>query len=399
MKGNPYAPVQAILPSDTPYEGGLVMIGDSLRLVLKLHQLSTDRSRHGMIRLSVGFCDLVDSLDYPIELVSEGIGAHRQHYLVIPWAANITVPDKKRKTPFDALIRTLAPKPAPMGSKRLIADEISEGRRSLSDRAATISSLLKQAQINATPLSAEEICLLVLRSYGLRNPELGPAAARALIGPDTWPEAFSGILLRTVPLSAEKETLISGSLFNRTLYWGTFPPHVQDGWLQRIVERHAFPTRVALYVNPLPAKQWIKKARLQIAHDHAEVVSDRQRGFLPRPLIEHRLQQMTELLDAVEQDVTKPYQVSVFITVEAESESLLDARVDQLIESITSGSLKVAQFRQREAFETALPLLYHRMLDHSSVRFVHTQGVSTMIPLYPATDNPPDPPTLLPVGF
>lgn len=182
-----------------------------------------------------------------------------------------------------------------------------------------------------------------------------------------------------VDASSPHHVVISGEL-HRTLYMHTFPPQVEDGWLSPLY-RFEHPVDTAIYIQPLPVRAWVKRERQRISHDEAALRKEIEDGMnVPNPRRRARLAETLELINAVETDLTRPYQVLIASTVRAHSERELD-RVTELIEDrLSMATTRRAMFKHKQGFETTMPLASNELADLDAVRFLHTQGVQTLFP-------------------
>lgn len=178
-----------------------------------------------------------------------------------------------------------------------------------------------------------------------------------------------------------------GEDYTRTIYWHAFPPNVPDGWLARFL-RYEEPLHLSIAIQPLPKTALAKRFRRQAAQDEAAVNKEVEQGFIPNHQRQQRLAQTKALIQAIEEDRTKPFQVMIAMRLRAKTLKELDRITQQLESRITSGATRRARFRQREGFEATLPFLVRNELyDTTVVRFMHTQGVTTLFPFINADIN------------
>lgn len=172
---------------------------------------------------------------------------------------------------------------------------------------------------------------------------------------------------------------VSGE-YTRTVYWRAFPQQAHDGWLARFL-RFPYPLHMSLLIQPLPPKAWAKRARTQMAHDAATLRTEVEEGYDADPQRARRLQQTEELIDLIENDQVRPFQVLLAMRLRASSLRELDRQTQELDSMITSGRVSKARLRQAEGFEATLPLLLmNEFYDTDGVRFMHTPAVTTLFP-------------------
>lgn len=180
----------------------------------------------------------------------------------------------------------------------------------------------------------------------------------------------------------QDHVVVSGEL-HRTIYIHTFPPQVDDAWLSNLW-RFEHPIDTAIYIQPLPIKDWLKRERTRLSHNEAAVRKEIEDGMnVPNPKRRRQIVDMVELIDAVEQDLTRPYQVLIASTARAETKKELDDITEILEDRISIATTRRALFKQRYGFETTLPFATNRLAATAgldAVRFLHTQGVQTLFP-------------------
>jgi hypothetical protein len=170
-----------------------------------------------------------------------------------------------------------------------------------------------------------------------------------------------------------------GDEYTRTLYIHTYPPQVEDNWLKDILRfQHAID--VSFYIQPVPIRPFLHKMRQQAAHDEASILKEEEDGLLPNQRRVARLRDTQQFITAIEEDITKPYQVMVAMTLRARSVKELERVTEDLERSLTSVTTRSARHRHKHGFETTLPLMDNELAEMHIVRSMHTQGIMSMFP-------------------
>lgn len=175
---------------------------------------------------------------------------------------------------------------------------------------------------------------------------------------------------------------VSGELYS-SVYINGFPNAVDDGWLSGLY-RFEYPVDSAIYIQPIPIKEWLRREKQRLSQNEAAIRKEIADGVrVPNPRRVKQAQEMAELIEAVSQDRTRPYQVLVAATARSEDEKELRDIVDILHDRMNVADIRGCRFKELEGFETTLPLAYNQLaaakgLD--AVRFLHTEGVQTMFP-------------------
>ena len=180
--------------------------------------------------------------------------------------------------------------------------------------------------------------------------------------------------------ASEEETYFKvGDDYTRTMYIHNYPPSVEDNWLREIL-RFQEAIDVAIYVQPLPVKSTLSKMRQQAAHDEAAITKELEDGLIPNARREERLRNTLQFIEAVEQDITRPFQVMVALTLRSRSKKELDRVTEDLERRLTSMTTRKVSHRHREGFTTTLPLMKNELADSRTMRMIQTQGLMAMFP-------------------
>ncbi len=170
-----------------------------------------------------------------------------------------------------------------------------------------------------------------------------------------------------------------GDEFTRTLFIHTYPHQVEDNWLREIL-RFEHPIDVAIYVQPLPTSPFLKKMRQRISRDEAAIRKQEEDGYEVDHRRVARLEDTREFVRAIQQDITRPYQIMVALTLRATSSKELDKVSNDLESRLTSVTTRNARWRHKQGFESTLPLMQNNLADVEAVRSMHTQGLMAMFP-------------------
>lgn len=179
-------------------------------------------------------------------------------------------------------------------------------------------------------------------------------------------------------IQAEDHVRVGGE-YCRTLYVMVLPPSVHDNWLyplflwQEVID-------VSLYVYPLDTDQVVKSLRRRIGRDEAQLIVEEQQGKIRSFDRERRYGDNLQFLEAIENDQTRPFQVSVIITLRAKTLDRLDAVTEQLEKRLTMCEIRRADLRQLKGYLTTLPVLQNHLLDTFAVKNIQTHGLQTMFP-------------------
>ena len=223
----------------------------------------------------------------------------------------------------------------------------------------TLAELKEAEQGNSVDISEQEDP----KEYTIL--ERGALDVAALVAPESfaWEENYCKV----------------GDDYTRTLWIHTYPPQVEDNWLAGLLRFNAA-VDVSLYIQPLPIKPFLTKLRQQVAHDEAAVTKEEDSGLIPNQKRVARLRDNEQFIGAIEEDITKPFQVMVAMTIRAKSVEDLDKITELLETTLSNATTRSARHRHKQGFETTMPLMTNELADMQSIRSMHTQGLMSMFP-------------------
>lgn len=170
-----------------------------------------------------------------------------------------------------------------------------------------------------------------------------------------------------------------GDEFCKTLFVHVFPPAVENNWLAPIFRfRHAID--VALYVQPYDVRSFLHKQRHQVAIDEAALARDYEAGLLPNAKKEARLRDNTQLIEAIEEDVTLPFQVMLAMTIRAKSLKELKRVTEDLERAMSSIKTRQCRYLHKQGFDSTLPLFNNELDDALCLHTLHTQALMASFP-------------------
>ena len=192
------------------------------------------------------------------------------------------------------------------------------------------------------------------------------------------------IARRVAPTSVtfHDDYMQTGDFFLRTLYISSYPTQVDVGWLQTIYQ-YQEALDVSLFIQPLSSPSILKRLRTKVARETAQIQQDFESGAARDFEREKRLEDSLALQEALERDETKPFQVSLVITVKARSKDELDIITDAIerkMDGIQAKTRRAAR-RQKDGLLSVLPVGKNYLKDAYSTRNMQTHAVQTMFPL------------------
>jgi len=173
-----------------------------------------------------------------------------------------------------------------------------------------------------------------------------------------------------------------GDFYAKTLFIFTYPRYISTGWFSPIIN---MPTMmdISIFVHPMNTALALKNLRKKVTQIEAELSERQEKGLIRDPVLETAYQDIETLRDALQQAREKLFEVGVYITIYAETLEELK-KIEDLIINTLEGKLvytKPALFRQKEGFDSTLPLGLDKLSIHTPL---NTSPASSLFPFVSA---------------
>jgi hypothetical protein len=181
-------------------------------------------------------------------------------------------------------------------------------------------------------------------------------------------------------LLVEQDYVQVGNSYCKTIYLMHYPAQVEDGWLQLFCLKHERYTDISMFINPLDTSEMLTKLKNRIAQLEARLAHDEKKKVVSNLQVERSYNDLLELYNLIAQSLTKPFQVSVVITVWGSSVDSLNTRVEDIERNVTAAKTRRADLKHLDGLLTQLPVLDNKLCAAYSVKNIHSQGLATMFP-------------------
>ncbi len=177
----------------------------------------------------------------------------------------------------------------------------------------------------------------------------------------------------------------------QTIYLMGYPASLDCNWLINLTKTEQAHTDISMFIQPLDSLKVIEKLKRKAAKDEVRLIHDEEKGYLQDVGMRVRLEDSLELIQLLQSNITRPFQVSLIITVWADDLTILKNRVEQIERAVVAGQTRKAILRHQEGFQTQLPILKNKFIDKFSAKNIHTQGLAQLFPLiYDDTNDQAD---------
>jgi type IV secretory pathway VirB4 component len=173
-----------------------------------------------------------------------------------------------------------------------------------------------------------------------------------------------------------------GDFYAKTFFIFTYPRYISTGWFSPIINMPKM-MDISIFFHPMDTALALKNLRKKVTMIEAELSEREEKGLVRDPALETAYQDIENLRDALQQAREKLFEVGVYITIYEESLEELKKTEETLI-NILEGRLvyaKPALFRQKEGFNSVLPLSLDKLEVHTPL---NTGPASSLFPFISA---------------
>jgi len=234
-------------------------------------------------------------------------------------------------------------------------------REQLNQRVEQVVTGLRQVGLRAISLEDSELLELF---YNFYNPstiekreiktgrEEGGAKIEDIIAP--------------VSVEVNPNHLVLGNKFSKTLFVLGYPRYLSSGWFSPIINLPEL-SDVSIFIHPVDTGIALRNLRKKVTQVQSQVASNQEKGLVRDPVLETAMQDIEGLRDSLQQAREKLFNVSVYMTIYADSEKDLN-RLEAEITNILDAKLinmKPANFQQINAMNSVVPLCTDEMEIHT----------------------------------
>src|SRR6266704_4613541 len=174
-----------------------------------------------------------------------------------------------------------------------------------------------------------------------------------------------------------------GERFYKTFFLVGYPRYVSANWLEPLINfEHTID--ISMFIYPAFVEDVLSNLRRKIAEMEATIAADEKDGKVANPKVTAALEDALALQDELAKGTERFYQMSLYITISAESlEELEDTgkRVNSTLASMLLVA-KTATLQMEDGFKTTLPIGQDRMF---ITRNMDTTSLASTFPFTSAT--------------
>lgn len=157
-----------------------------------------------------------------------------------------------------------------------------------------------------------------------------------------------------------------GDKFSKTFFVFSYPRYLSSGWFSPLINLSKL-FDVSIFVHPIDTAFALRNLRKKAAQVEAEMSDRQEKGFVRDPMLETAFADIESLRDNLQQAQERLFDVSVYVTIYADSLEKIQELEDIIVNLFESKLvyIKPAIFQQLEGFISTLPLGQDKLNIHT----------------------------------
>ncbi|MEK7606450.1 MAG: DUF87 domain-containing protein [Patescibacteria group bacterium] len=169
-----------------------------------------------------------------------------------------------------------------------------------------------------------------------------------------------------------------GDKIVRTFFVISYPRFLPDNWISPIINLDKV-FDISISIIPVETSSALKDFRKRVAEVQSQIHTREEKGLVRDPILDAAYQNLENLRDQLQQATEKLFDVGLYISMYADSETELD-KIESEIRSILESRLvyvKPALFQQEQGFKSVMPIGTDELGVHSKL---NTSPLSSFFP-------------------
>ncbi len=157
-------------------------------------------------------------------------------------------------------------------------------------------------------------------------------------------------------LKIESKAINLGDKIARTFFIISYPRFLTDNWFSPIINLDKI-FDVSIFIHPIDTSLVLRQFQKKVAEVQSQINVRETKGMVRDPMLDTAYQDLEELRDSLMRAQEKMFDVSIYITIYADSDLEL-FKIENEIKSILESKLiyiKPALFQQEEGFKSVIP--------------------------------------------
>jgi len=169
-----------------------------------------------------------------------------------------------------------------------------------------------------------------------------------------------------------------GDKIVRTFFVISYPRYLSDNWRTPFIHLDKI-FDIAIYINPIETSELLKHFQKKIAEVESQIIVRQQKGLVRDPMLDTAREDLEELRDNLTQAQEKMFDVGMYITIYADTDTDL-FRAESEIKSLLESKLiyiKPTLFQEEDGFKTVAPLGTDKL---QVTQKLNSEPISSMFP-------------------
>lgn len=179
-------------------------------------------------------------------------------------------------------------------------------------------------------------------------------------------------------LQISPKELNLGEKIVRSFFVISYPRFLAESWFAPIINLDKV-FDVSIFVHPIETSKILRQFQKKVAEVQSQIHAREDKGLVRDPMLDTAYQDLESLRDNLQQAQEKLFDVGLYLSIYAESNSELD-KIESEIKSILESKLvyvKPALFQQEQAFKSIIPMATDLLGVHSKL---NSSPLSSLFP-------------------
>lgn len=179
-------------------------------------------------------------------------------------------------------------------------------------------------------------------------------------------------------LKVSPRELNLGDKIVRSFFVISYPRFLTESWFAPIINLDKV-FNISIFVHPIETARVLRQFQKKVAEVQSQISIREQKGLVRDPMLDTAYQDLESLRDQLQQAQEKLFDVGIYITLYADSETELD-KTESEIKSVLESKLvyvKPALFQQEQGYKSNLPTATDELLVHSKL---NSSPLSSLFP-------------------
>ncbi len=148
-----------------------------------------------------------------------------------------------------------------------------------------------------------------------------------------------------------------GEKIVRTFFIISYPRYLSESWFSPVINLDKV-FDISIHIQPIETAKMLRQFQKKVAEVQSQINERERKGLVRDPILDTAYRDLESLRDNLQQAQEKLFDVAVYISMYAESESDLD-KIESEIKTILESKLvylKPALFQQEQGYKSVLPI-------------------------------------------